>query len=128
MTPSSFDLEAAIAEAHLPALLMSLVHMTGDAGLLTPERRAVYDPMAEPNLGGYSQETQADIRSRAKVAIEAFLAGAAIPPEPSRETIRKMMDYVAGADIPEHYVEFLTEELGIGGAWTPRRCDGRARR
>jgi 4-hydroxyacetophenone monooxygenase len=115
MTASPANLDEALEAAHLPALLMALVHLTGDAGLLTPERRAVYDPMAEPNLGGYSQATQADIRARAKTAIEAYLDGAAAPPEPSRETIRKMMDFVAGADIPEHYVEFLSEELGMGG-------------
>jgi 4-hydroxyacetophenone monooxygenase len=125
MTPSSIDLEAALAEAHLPALLMAVVHLTGDAGLLTPERRAVYDPMAEPNLGGYSPDVQADIRARARRAIEAYLAGAPIPPEPSRETIRRMMDHVAGADIPEHYVEFLMDELGMGGLDTKTvRWDG----
>jgi 4-hydroxyacetophenone monooxygenase len=115
MTPSSITLDTALAEAHLPALLAALVHLTGDAGLLTPERRAVYDPAADPKLGGYSEAVQTDIRTRAKAAIEAHMADAAIPPEPSRDTIRKMMDFVSGADIPEHYVEFLMDELGMGG-------------
>jgi 4-hydroxyacetophenone monooxygenase len=98
------------------------VHLTGDAGLLTSERRAVYDPLADANQGGYSERVQADIRAIAKAAIEAYRAGAPIPPEPSRATIRKMMNYVAGADIPEHYVEFLMDELGLGGpdTKTPR--------
>ena len=52
MTSRSEMLETALADAHLPALLMSLVHLTGDASLLTPERRAVYEPMAEPNIAG----------------------------------------------------------------------------
>jgi 4-hydroxyacetophenone monooxygenase len=115
MTPAPIPLDASLADAHLPALLMAVVHLTGDAGLLTPERRAVYEPIVEPNLGGYPEAVQADIRARAKTAIEAYLAGAPVPADPSRETIRKMMDFVAGADIPEHYVEFLTEELGMGG-------------
>jgi 4-hydroxyacetophenone monooxygenase len=122
MTHASITLEGALADAHLPALLMALVHLTGDAGLLTPERRAVYDPAAEPNLGGYPERVQAEIRALAKAAIEAYRAGTPIAPEPSRETIRKMMDFVAGADIPEHYAPFLMDELGMGGpdTKTPR--------
>jgi 4-hydroxyacetophenone monooxygenase len=111
-------LEGALADAHLPALLMSLVHLTGDAGLLTPERRAIYEPLAEPSEGGYSPKVQAEIRALAKTAISAYFDGAPIPPEPSRATIRKMMDFDAGADIPEHYVQFLMDELGLGGVDT----------
>lgn len=35
MPDPSTTLDAALAEAHLPALLMSLVHLSGDASLLT---------------------------------------------------------------------------------------------
>ncbi|MDQ2859411.1 MAG: NAD(P)/FAD-dependent oxidoreductase [Pseudomonadota bacterium] len=118
MTPDSEALDRALAEAHLPALLMALVHLTGDEGLLTPERRAVYEPLnpfAEPREGGYAPSVQAAIRARAKAAISAHLAGAPLPPSPSPETIRKMMDFVAGADIPVHYAPFLMDELGLGG-------------
>ncbi len=134
MTDNSTRLDSALADAHLPALLMALVHLTGDAGLLTPERRAVYQPMAEPNEGGYSPKVQAEIRAIARQAIGAYFDGAPIPPEPSRETIRKMMDFVAGAEIPEHYVHFLMDELGLGGIdtktprWRRRRAAGRRRR
>ncbi len=115
------DLDAVLAEAHLPALLMGLVHLTGDAGLLTEERRASYDPELGPlaaREGGYSPAVQADIVARAKAAIQARLAGAPLPPPPSRETVRRMMDFVAGASIPESYVPFLMDELGLGGVDT----------
>src|SRR5450432_621129 len=123
MTPHSESLDSrtldgALDEAHLPALLMALIHLTGDEGLLTPERRAVYEPLnpvAEPRQGGYPPEVQADIRARARAAIQAHLAGAPLPPSPSPNTIRKMMDFVAGADIPAHYAPFLMDELGLGG-------------
>ncbi|MEO8811591.1 MAG: NAD(P)/FAD-dependent oxidoreductase [Caulobacteraceae bacterium] len=125
MTDPSASLDRSLAEAHLPALLMALVHLTGDAGLLTPERRAAYDrmdPLADPNNGGYPQAVRADIRMRAKAAIQAHLAGAPMPSPPSADTIRTMMDFVAGADIPAHYAPFLMDELGLGGidTKTPR--------
>lgn len=122
MNRESISLDTALADAHLPALLMTTVYLTGDASLLTPERRAAYDMLGDANQGGYSPAVQADIRALAKSAIEAWMAGAPIAPEPSRDTIRKMMDYVAGADIPEAYVEFLMDEMGMGGpdTKTPR--------
>src|SRR6516225_10159193 len=115
MTTDQAMLDAALAEAHLPALLMSLVHLTGDASLLTPERRPTYVFMADNKLGGYSPEVQADLRVLAKRVITAHLEGAPMPPPPSRDTVRKMLDWVSGVDIPEHYVPFLTDELALDG-------------
>jgi 4-hydroxyacetophenone monooxygenase len=115
MTTPPPDLDGILLEAHLPALLMSLVHLTGDASLLTPERRPEYVFMADGKLGGYSPEVQADIRARAKAAILAHLAGAPLPPRPSPATVRRMMDWVAGADIPDNYAAFLNEELALDG-------------
>ena len=108
-------LDDGLAEAHLPTLLMSLIHLTGDASLLTPESRAVYAPFVDFKDGGYSPELQADIRARFKAAIAAHMAGAPLPPPPSAATVRKMMDWVAGADIPDHYTPFLNEELKLDG-------------
>jgi 4-hydroxyacetophenone monooxygenase len=111
-------IDEALAEAHVPALLMSLVHLTGDAGLLTSERRPVYDLTTDPALGGLSEAIQSDIRSRARVAVEAHLAGAPLPPPPSPETVQRMMDWIAGVDIPSHYAPFLTDELQLTGVDT----------
>ncbi len=118
MTDLSSQLDTAIAEAHLPALLMSIVHMTGDVSLLTPERRPEYVFLADGKLGGYSPEVQADIRARAKVALTAYLNGTPLPPPPSPETVRRMMDWTAGADIPANYAGFLTDELQLTGVDT----------
>jgi 4-hydroxyacetophenone monooxygenase len=118
MTIDEAELDAALAAAHLPALLMSMVHLTGDASLLTPERRPTYIFMGDNNLGGYPEAVQDDIRALAKVAIKAHLAGATLPPPPSPATVRKMMDWLTGADIPEHYVPFLNDELALDGRTT----------
>jgi len=112
-------IDRALAEAHLPALLMSVIHMTGDTGLLSPAWRASYKPMDEPkNLrsGGYAPGMAAALRARAKAAIETHLAGAALPPIPSPDMIATMMNFVAGADIPQSYIPFLMEQLGLSGS------------
>src|SRR5512140_1501871 len=96
MTKPNAELDQALEDAHLPALLMALVHMPGDAGL--------------------SEEVKADIRAKAKVAIEAYAAaGSPKMPSPDTPTLRKMMDFIAGAPIPETYADFLIDELAISG-------------
>ncbi|HEY5105914.1 MAG TPA: NAD(P)/FAD-dependent oxidoreductase [Caulobacteraceae bacterium] len=118
MTDDHAVLDEALAEAHLPALLMSLIHLTGDAGLLTPERRPAYVMLADGKDGGYSPAVRDDIRARAKAAILAHMAGAPLPPTPSGATVRRMMDFIAGSDIPDHYAAFLADELGLGAGDT----------
>ncbi|HWF00714.1 MAG TPA: NAD(P)-binding domain-containing protein [Caulobacteraceae bacterium] len=113
-------LEAAVDEAlscaHLPALLMSLVHLTGNAGLLTAERRPNYEFVLSNGFdGGYPAKVQEDIRRRARTAILAHLDGTPLPPPPSDEVVRRMMDWIAGADIPRRYFDFLLDELQLSG-------------
>lgn len=108
-------LDTALAEAHLPALLMSAVHITGDASLLDRFPRPVYDFFGDSRTGGWTPELQAKAREIAKAAIEKHLSGGAKPVTPSADTVAKMMDFITGVDIPPHYVPFLMEELAIEG-------------
>lgn len=107
-------IEQALESAHIPSLVLTLVHLTGDASVLETVPRPVYDFFGD-GQGALTPEVQADIRARAAVAIKALRDGSLTPILPSRETIRRMMDFIAGVDIPEHYVPFLLEELAIGG-------------
>src|SRR5271154_4072323 len=121
-TEHAADLEDALAAAHLPSLAAALVHLTGDASLVSRDRWPVYDFFGDSKLGGYSPERQAELRDAARTAIQAHLAGAPLPPQPSLETVRQMMDFVAGVEIPEHYAPFLMEELQMSGA-DPKQPD-----
>ncbi len=116
MTKPNSELDQALEDAHLPALLMALVHMTGDAGWLRPEWTPVYQPLSPPGDTGLSEEAKADIRTKANVAIEDYVAaGSPKMPSPDTPTLRKMMDFIAGAPIPEIYADFLIDELAISG-------------
>jgi 4-hydroxyacetophenone monooxygenase len=110
------DLDSALEVAHLPALLAALVHMTGDAEWLRPEWTPVYTPLSRGDPG-LPQAVQAEIRQKAKAAIEAYLAGGSLKrPSPDRPTLRRMMDFVGGGPIPETYADFLIDELAISGS------------
>jgi 4-hydroxyacetophenone monooxygenase len=109
------ELDRALEAAHLPALLAALVHMTGDAGWIRPEWTPVYTPLSRGETG-LSPEVQAEIRALAKAAIEPYLAGGSPKmPSPDTPTLRRMMDFVGGAPIPETYADFLIDELAISG-------------
>ncbi len=116
MTNPNSELDRALEAAHLPALLMALVHMTGDAGWLRPEWTPVYQPLSPPGDTGLSEEAKADIRTEAKAAIESYVAAGSLKmPSPDTPTLRRMMDFIAGAPIPEMYADFLVDELAISG-------------
>ncbi|HUO13102.1 MAG TPA: NAD(P)/FAD-dependent oxidoreductase [Caulobacteraceae bacterium] len=125
MTAVNLDdvtLDEALAAAHLPALAAAVVHLTGDASLVSRDRWPAYDFFGDSKLGGYSPERQAELRARAKAAIEAYAAGDLEPKPLDQATVRQMMDFVAGVEIPEHYAPFLMEELAMSGA-DPKRPD-----
>jgi 4-hydroxyacetophenone monooxygenase len=121
MDETSVTLDEALAAAHLPSLTAALVHLTGDASLVAREHRPG-DPLLDSRSDGCWAEGQAELRARAKAAMEAHLAGARLPPRPSGAVLRQMMDFMAGAEIPEHYAPFLMEELQMSGV-DPKRPD-----
>ncbi|MFI4936445.1 MAG: NAD(P)-binding domain-containing protein [Caulobacterales bacterium] len=132
MTQQTVTLEEALAAAHLPTLVASLVHLTGDESLIGKAHWPVYDFFADSRVGGYSPQFQAEIREKAKAAIEAHQAGKPLAAIPTEAVVRRMMDFIAGADIPEHYAPFLMEELQMAGVdpkkpdWTAPKLKGAA--
>ncbi|WP_332768000.1 flavin-containing monooxygenase [Phenylobacterium sp.] len=108
-------LDQALETAHLPALSAALVHLTGETSWLRPEWRPTYTPLSRGETGVPEAE-QAKMRAAAKAAITAYLTGKApMAAIPSPEVLHQMMNFVAGADIPEGYGDFLTDELAIDG-------------
>ncbi|HEY4116085.1 MAG TPA: NAD(P)/FAD-dependent oxidoreductase [Rhizomicrobium sp.] len=105
-------IESALKDAHIPSLMMALVHLTGDASHLTEANKPAYDFFGD-GQGAIKPEVQEEICERVAQAWREYAAGKALPPPPSNDTIRRMMDFIAGADIPDRYVPFLKEELGI---------------
>jgi len=106
-------LTAALEEAHVPTLVMVLVHLTGDKGWLDGER-PVYVPF-DDGQGGLSPAFVSKVKAAAAAALEEWRQNRLTPTKPDQATVRRMMDYIAGAEIPSHYAPFLSEELGLEG-------------
>ncbi len=91
-----FDDDAATIAAYLedlsvPALMMSMVHMTGDPAVLRGEHRPVGIYLNEVQ-GFMSPESQAAVRAQALEVILAYRAGGyARAPAPDDELLAEMM-------------------------------------
>ncbi|MDO8324048.1 MAG: NAD(P)-binding domain-containing protein [Phenylobacterium sp.] len=108
-------LDQALEAAHQPALAAALVQMTGDLHWLRKEWTPTYTPLSRGETG-VTEAEQAKFRSQAKAAILDWVAkGSPAPITPDPAALRRMMSFVAGADIPENYADFLNDELAIGG-------------
>ncbi len=118
MGETTAAIEEHLKDAHLPALLCAMVHMTGETDWLKAEWTPVYNPLSRGDTG-IPEDEQAKIRARAAVAIKAFLDGKPMAlASPSVDVLRRQMDFVAGAPIPEMYVDFLVDELALKGEST----------
>ncbi|MDO8379667.1 NAD(P)/FAD-dependent oxidoreductase [Phenylobacterium sp.] len=108
-------LDQALEAAHQPALAAALVQLTGDINWLRKEWTPTYTPLSRGDTGVPEAE-QAKFRNQAKAAILDWVAkGSPAPITPDPDALRRMMSFVAGADIPEDYADFLNDELAIGG-------------
>ena len=116
MAEAGADLDEVLKEAHLPALMAALVHLTGDPGWVRPEWAPTYNPFERGDIG-IPEAEQEKIRHAAKAVLyEHFVAGKPVKLwEPDAATLRRMIDFVAGAPIPEGYADFLTDELALNG-------------
>jgi 4-hydroxyacetophenone monooxygenase len=108
-------LEAALEEANLPTLLLSLAQLTGDERWLNdPYVPTVPRGPGDHDSGGFSEELQASIRADALRLITDWKAGRLeAAPAPSADRVAEMLEISMGGGLPEGYGPMLAEELGI---------------
>lgn len=124
ITESDEVIEKALQDAHFPSLILSLVHMTGDTHFLT-ELKPVYEVFGD-GQGGLTEDQKMRVKAAALHALSALRDHeATLPPPPSRDLIQKMMNFIAGVDIPPRYVPFLEEELALEGEDTKAKHWGK---
>jgi 4-hydroxyacetophenone monooxygenase len=131
ITESTEAIAAALEHASVPTLMMSLVHLTGDATLLEGPIRPGATMMGDVD-GGLSASDKAAVRAMALDALVAYRdRGCTLPPPPSAETIRAMMSFMVGQEVPAAYVPMMLEEMALDGhdardtAWDDVPVDAR---
>src|SRR4051812_17190212 len=105
----------ALEHASIPTLIMSLVHLTGDASLLDGPIRPGAAMMGDVD-GALTADEKAAIRAQALDALRAHRdRGGTLPPAPSPDTVRRMMSFMVGQEVPAAYVPMMLEEMALDG-------------
>jgi len=115
--PSVSDeaIRAALADAHVPSLMLALVHLTGDLSILRSGIRPQPAFLSDPQ-DGIGEADQAQIREQAFQLIRAARDSGKPAVESLDESqIREMIGFVIGQAVSDDYVEFLTAELAMRG-------------
>lgn len=115
ITHSDSDIAAAIENTSIPALMMSMLHMSGDTSILDGEIKPGMAFMGEIQ-GFLSPEQQAEVRSNALNIIRDYRnRGCTLPEPPNKDTVHKMMQFIVGDDVPEEYVDMMIEDTSLYG-------------
>ena len=113
---SDAEIDAAVAEAGLLPLLMSLVHVTGSLDILRAAGRTAPPQWSTDLTGSVPADKQAELRARASAAIKAWRdAGGPAPHEPDADELREMIDTLTGKPLDTRYEPLIAEELGFEG-------------
>lgn len=116
ITDDDATIARALEDVSVPTLLLSLVHLTGDASILDGPLRPAGIYLNEVQ-GFMSPEDQAAARAVALDAIRAYRdGGCVLPPPPSPETIHRMMEFLVAGEVAPEYVPLILEELELDGA------------
>jgi 4-hydroxyacetophenone monooxygenase len=105
-----------LEDVSVPTLLMSLVHLSGDAAVLDDLPAPVGNYLNEVQ-GFMSDEDRATVRACALQLIAEYRdGGCVLPPPPGPDTVRRMMRHLVAEQVPDEYVPMLLEELELDGA------------
>lgn len=99
--------------AEIPALVLALVHMTGDMELIRGDIRPIMEFLNPDD--GLTDEQRDRVRALATQAIAAHRDDPQPFYMPSDAELREMLGFLVGKPVPDEYAEFLTSELSLHG-------------
>jgi 4-hydroxyacetophenone monooxygenase len=114
-TTSDEEIAQALLDVSIPTLMLSLVHMSGDPGLIRGELRPAGLFLNE--VQGYmSEEDKAAVRKIALEVIADYRDRGCPEPEPiGPELLQEMMQWLVCEPVPPEYVPMLLEEMELDG-------------
>jgi 4-hydroxyacetophenone monooxygenase len=106
---------AALRDVSVPALLCSLVHMTGDLAWVRDAPALTLTSSADIQ-GGLSEVQQAAVRHRALPAIAAYRDAGCVPHLLSAEARHEMMEWLATRPVVGRLAAMMHEDMAFDGA------------
>ncbi|MGA2303319.1 MAG: NAD(P)/FAD-dependent oxidoreductase [Acidimicrobiales bacterium] len=105
---------AALADVSIPALLCSLVHMTGDPAWVRGPHQPAYCTSVDFQ-GGMSETDLAEVRRLALPAIGAFRDAGCVPHALSEDVLAELMEFMARQPVEGTMRGMFLEELQFDG-------------
>ena len=106
-------IRAALNEASIPTLIMSMIHLTGDLDLLETLPKPRKPVMGE--LQGFMGEDEKEyIRDLAFRVIKEYKDREDLKPFiPKKEDLHRMMEFMVGEKVSHDYFELMLEEIDL---------------
>ena len=128
-TPITEDREAIAAvlqDVNTAALIMSIVHMTGDTSILDssikPQMSTVVQEGQDAATGeveygeaGFTAQERQTVRELALDVIEKYRDGGCVQADLDEKTIDRMLAYMTGRELDEQFSKYLKEEVAMDG-------------
>ena len=105
----------ALEDVSIPALMCSLVHMSGDPSWIRGDIRPNVG-MSLDIQGAMSEGDMAEVRRRALPVIAAYRDGGCDPVELSRELLQEMMSFLGRRPVEGRLAGLLFDDLQFEGA------------
>jgi len=114
VTEDDAAIRAALEGADVAPLLVAVAQLTGDHDLLAEDLRPDQTRLIEPEAG-ITPDEMARGRDLAAAALTRFRDAGSVPaPTPTGADLRRLIEYLVGAETDE-YLPMLTEELALDG-------------
>jgi len=112
---SDEEIAEALLDVSIPTLLLSLVHMSGDPGIIRGHLKPAGLFLNE--VQGYmTEEDKSEARALALQVIRDYRDRGCPEPEPiDAGLLHEMMTWLVCEDVPEEYVPMLMEEMELDG-------------
>ena len=113
ITADDAAIEAALQDVSIPTLMLSLVHITGDAELIRG-RLKPQGLFLNEYQGFMTEQDKQAVRELALPIITAYRdRGCTLPQAPGPELIREMMSWMVCAEVSDEYLPMVLEEMEL---------------
>ncbi len=113
ITESDVEIREALEQADTAAIMLTMVHLSGDMGILRGSVRPTTDFLAPDD--GVDEADRQRILDEAASMVAAFRDNPGGLFKPEGEELLEMLKFLTGQELNDEYVEFLTAELSMHG-------------